>query len=251
MEIHLFYLTEDSTLQELVFNENDISAAEGSLNSQGIKPANNSHLGAYWPSLTYQTSDGYVSELRYNCTTDAKDCWNHKTFTTKVGGSNIPLAMAPMGRNFTGNFIYYENEAHELKRDVWKNSTGEWKTEAWSQAVPPSTSIAVLTTPQNATSRNLDHFILWQDLSAKIEVSRPFVDNTPITPPAFKTPRPGTSIACLNQAIWWNEPMEEGENGPDLTRCFYQGIKGNLRQVQWTGKQWIDLGIVTALGWNH
>jgi hypothetical protein len=158
--------------------------------------------------------------------------------------------MAPMGRNFTGNFIYYENQVHELKRDVYKNSTGAWSTEPWAQSIPPSTSIAVLTTPHSTTSPNLDHFILWQDLSSKIEVSRPFVDDIPTTPAVFKTPRPGTSIGCLNQAIWWDDRMEEGENGPDLTRCFYQGIKGNLRQVQWTGKQWIDLGVVMNVGWS-
>lgn len=228
METHLFYLNEDSILQEVMLTGNESSATEGSLNSQNIKPANHSELGAYWPSLSYQTSDGYISELRYNCTVNAQDCWSHQTFSTRFGESKVPIAVAPMGRNLNGTFIYYENKDDELKRAAWTNSTGVWTIEKWSQPILRS-SIAVLTTPHNATSPNLDHFILWQDLSAKIEVSRPLADDIPNTPEAFKTPRPGTNIACLNLASWWDDPMQEGDHGPEMTRCFYQGVKGNLR----------------------
>lgn len=126
METRVFYLDENSILQEFVFEDDDETGKGGTLNAQNIKPSPDTRLAAYWPSITFQNSDNSISELRYNCTTGAKDCWNNQNLGISGPGPTAPLALVPMGRSMTGIMLYYENENHELVNSGWDNGSGQW-----------------------------------------------------------------------------------------------------------------------------
>lgn len=57
----------------------------------------------------------------------------------------------------------------------------------------------------------------------------------------------GTGIACLTPESWWDKRLEMGD---ELSRCFFVGLKGRLRQVQWGGQKWKDLGFVKEISGN-
>lgn len=128
MEAHVFYLDENAKLQEYIFEDNDKTGYNGSLNDQNIVPANNTRLASYWPSLVYQNPDDTISEMRYDCPIGASSCWKSKNLDIKGPGPSAPLAEVPRGRWGTESHLYYQRQDGELVNLVFRNDTEQWTT---------------------------------------------------------------------------------------------------------------------------
>ncbi|KAF2190090.1 hypothetical protein K469DRAFT_699688 [Zopfia rhizophila CBS 207.26] len=245
MEAHVYYLDDSSTLQEIIFKNSDKAGKAGILNDLNIKAASDTRLGAYWPSLAYQNPDNSISEIRYNCTTSAQDCCNNRKLDISDQGPSASLAQVPMGRNLSGIFLYYQKKDHNLVNYAWNGDSDQWNLGDFSQSIPPSAPIGVFGTPRAADSDRLNFHVIWQDPQGILQVSWLQASGwqSPQTSPGLNNAANGTNLACLTPASWHDNPFQYG---PELSRCFFMNVHGKLKQVQYGGKAWKDLGIV----WN-
>ncbi|KAF2111576.1 hypothetical protein BDV96DRAFT_690461 [Lophiotrema nucula] len=245
METHVFYLDDNGILQEFIFKKADRAGRSGTLNNQNIKVGLASKLASYWPSISYQSEDNHFGEIRFDCSTSAKDCWNNNRLNIS-GPVSASLAEVPMRTNLFGLFIYYQRDDEELVNYAWSNRTKEWTgTQQFAQPIPPTAPIAVMATARNQADPYNNFFALWQDTDSNIVIS--WRNGTgwqaPETQNAFGLALNGTNLACLTPASWNTAPIQYGH---ELSRCYYIGQSGGLRQVQGGPKGWRDLGPV----WN-
>jgi hypothetical protein len=131
METHVFYLDEGSILREYVFEDNLPTGFSGSLSAQNITPAHDTRLASYWPFVTYQNANNTFSEAHYNCTKDTQSCWKPSNLKIAGPGSSAPLAMAPMGRDVTGMWLFYQREDEMLVNSAWQNDTNIWSASTY------------------------------------------------------------------------------------------------------------------------
>jgi hypothetical protein len=265
METHLFYLDEDSILREHVFRDDDETGFSGSLSAQNITPAPDTQLASYWPLLAYQNSDKTFSEMQYNCTKTAINCWNSENLKIAGDGPSAALAMVPTERNMNGTFLFYQREDGELVHSKWENETNAWGS-CTSPVFPPQTptnsapldgdpipfessrEISVFAMPQGPDSKFLNFHALYQETDDP-DISWLWKEggkwHTVAKPDPLKGAMQGTSIACLTQESWWNKRLTHDY---DINRCYYFGGGGRLRSVHRVNATWVDLGRVEGVG---
>ncbi|KAF2734500.1 hypothetical protein EJ04DRAFT_576892 [Polyplosphaeria fusca] len=243
MEVHVFYLDENSTLQEFIFKNGDPAGRTGPLNSHNIRAASDSQLASYWPSVAFQNSDNSISEVRYNCSTATTDCWTRRDLGINGSGPSTSLAEVPMHTDLKGLFLYYQREDEELVNYQWSRATDDWSVQQFAQPIPKGSSVAVVATPRNETTQLLNLFVLWQDKSGAMQVSARKATGwvPPKTNGAFALAANNTDIACLTP---YSSPDTPLQVGPEVIRCFYMGRAGRMRQAQWGSRGWKDLGII-------
>lgn len=121
-------------------------------------------------------------------------------------------------------------------------------SEEFAYPMPPSRPVAVFVTPRETYGALLNFFILYQ-ASDDPDISFAWKNgggwNQPVKDPALARVMQGTNIACLSPESWWDKILEWGS---EMSRCYFIGEKGDLRQVQWDGSKWNDLGVIKSIG---
>lgn len=54
---------------------------------------------------------------------------------------------------------------------------------------------------------------------------------------------PGTAITCLTASSWYTDDLRM-EVGDQMSRCYFQGPAGHLKEIQYSGNTWQYLGLV-------
>ncbi|KAF2681745.1 hypothetical protein K458DRAFT_391695 [Lentithecium fluviatile CBS 122367] len=226
----------------------DETGFSGSPSAQNITPAHDTRLASYWPSVTYQNADNTFSEVQYNCTNSAINCWNSNNLKRAGPGPSATLAMGSSRRNLNGILLSYHHEGGELVNSSWSNNTNMWSSKELSHSILRSHFASVFAIPRSHDGDALNFHVLYQDSDVS-DISWLWKQGGPwgaqTMDQALKGAMRGTSIACLTQESWWKKTLVADL---EISRCYFFGQEGKLRSVHLVDNVWNDLGFVKGIG---
>lgn len=103
-------------VSEWIFPDNAPPAGlPGSLNTGKYAAAETSQLTSYWPTIVYQSDDGNLSGLSFDCSDKSTaNCWHKAPLRTTAAKEGTPLAIVPLRDNLTSTTLFYQQEDGKL-----------------------------------------------------------------------------------------------------------------------------------------
>ncbi|KAH8889125.1 hypothetical protein GQ53DRAFT_227621 [Thozetella sp. PMI_491] len=251
-QLELFYLNTNNVVSGR--NWRDGYAATGlsdSINNNAYTASSTSQLAAYWPSILIQGSDNSIEEIAFtNTSTYAKPA------SLGVSGSaGTGLVALPMQTSHNGSdlrVIYRRDDGKIYTLDRGSNGVLASSTGATSFTLPSNATIAGFASSRNSGTA-VNTVILWQDTSDAKNPAIKYAKQTdsngwqgPFTDDVFNGADVPTQITCVTAGTGAQlgdgllVPMVVGN---DLNNCYFQ-VGGALKEVNWDGTKWSEVGFV-------
>lgn len=249
----IVYLDKNNYLNEWLFPDSGPAEGQpGSLTEQKYIVHNDTKLSFYWPSLIYQGMSGEIREAHFECHR-RNQCWHDNVLRTTEARNGTQLALVPMRNSLASTGLFYQEESGRYvnyKQDSEKGTMTVWENEAFSNLVPPNTSIAAFSVPRPSHPTALNTYLLWQNATGIAQMSWSDSDagwKGPTTPAAFAGANNNTALACSTGPTFPGFPLSGGE-GNALARCWFQAGLA-VREVQFREKEgWRVVGNVPTFG---
>ncbi|KAK6863522.1 hypothetical protein PG995_000050 [Apiospora arundinis] len=260
-EYKLIYIDDASTIRLQIFPGNvKATGARGALNDYPQQAAIGSRLGAYWPFILSQDVGGKLRWTRYWGQVKDHPFWESSTDIDINGSPGAGLVVIPAASKYldAGGFVYRrgDGKVYNYLADRKGNTTGF----AWGSGdlannlngltIPQESPLAAFTVARSGSSGNnpqnlVNTYILyvgpkgainmlWQDDNSGWQGPRTF-------PEAFDGADAGTDITCLTPASW-DATNVRIQSSYDMSRCYFQAGGGRVREVQFDGSNWKNLG---------
>ncbi|KAK8084122.1 hypothetical protein PG996_002903 [Apiospora saccharicola] len=255
-EWKLFYFDDSSTIRQQIFPTGvKDTGKSGDLNSFPQEAAPGSRLGAYWPFVLSQDVGGKLRWTRY---------WGPKNWVSNTDiditaspGSGLVVIPAAAKYKDAGGLVYRRGDGkpYNYLADRMGNNTGF----AWASGdiannlngltIPPDSPLAAFSVARSSQSNDSDAYVntyilyadtkgavnmIWQNDQSGWQGPKQYA--------AFDGADDGTDITCLTPAAWDGSGVEVSSSY-DTSRCYFQaGGAGQVREVQFDGTDWKDLG---------
>ncbi|PTB38099.1 hypothetical protein M441DRAFT_29503 [Trichoderma asperellum CBS 433.97] len=246
-QIDIFYVDKLGQIQEWEVLEQKVPTVQtsninGTISSLGLKPAANSRLATYWPSLIFQDELNQLQETYY--TTSNKWLQNPLNLPSQNHSALVEVAYSTSSaRQGGGNFIY-QGDDQKLLAEGRSSSTASLKADAPTVSIPAESPIGAFSVPRNSQANSpMNTYTLWQNSTGGIQITWMDDDNgwqTTSTPDSFGSPDKGTDIACLTPSAYSLTPLQPKY---DMARCYYL-VDGRIREVKYDGSNWSVIGNV-------
>ncbi|KAK8126926.1 uncharacterized protein PG998_002685 [Apiospora kogelbergensis] len=257
-EIKLIYVDDSTAIRMQIFPQGGKPAGKrGALNDYPQLAAPGSRLGAYWPFVLSQDVGGKLRWSRYWGGAAGHPFWESGTDAIGINGaSGTGLVVLPAASRYldAGGIVYRraDGKVNNYLADRKGNTTGfAWANgDLSSNEIPANSPLAAFTVarsgaagmdPQNLVNTYILYVgpkgainMLWQDDNAGWQGPRTF-------PGAFDGADAGTDLTCLTPAAWDGTGVRI-ESTYDMARCYFQAGNGRVREVQFDGSNWKDLG---------
>lgn len=254
-------------LREWIFPDSGPAIGQpGSLSAQMYIAHEETKLGFYWPSLVYQGMSGEIREAHFECHRE-NECWHDNVLRTTEASNGTRLVTVPMRNNISSTGLFYREEGGKVlnyKEDngqaseIWANrkcsglgfrhcSVDSQTTEAFSDLIPPNSTVAAFSTTRPDSDSALNTYLLWQDVKGTVQMSWTNSDqgwSGPITHPAFVGADNNTALTCLTGLTFPGFPLPAGT---ELSRCYFQAGAA-VREVSFDGTSWDVVSNVPTFG---
>ncbi|KAK8097474.1 hypothetical protein PG984_016613 [Apiospora sp. TS-2023a] len=221
-EWKLFYFDDSSTIRQQIFPTGvKDTGKSGDLNSFPQEAAPGSRLGAYWPFVLSQDLGG--------------SCGGRATGARRTGSATPISTSPPPPARASSSFP-------RRPRDISNNLNG--------LTIPPDSPLAAFTVARSTSQSNdpnsyVNTYILYVDAQGAVNIIWQNDQSGwqgPRQYAAFQGADQGTDLACLTPAAWDGSGVEVSSSY-DMSRCYFQaGGAGQVREVQFDGTDWKDLG---------
>ncbi|KAK8036537.1 hypothetical protein PG991_001674 [Apiospora marii] len=232
----------------------------GRLNSYPQEVAPDTRLGAYWP---YLLSQGVGASGKLIWTTRWGDEHpEHPFFTHTDPGvdasltSGLAIVPASSKDKDAVGFIYRRGDgkvfnnmpdrSYNFIGTAW--AKGDLAKDLIALTIPAESPLAAFTVAGLGTNPDklVSTYVLYIDPRGDVNMIWLEDDVSgwkgPQTyPEAFGGADAGTDIACLTPAVWGNANITL-VGAYDMSRCYFQAEGGRVRQVQFDGSRWNNLG---------
>ncbi|KAK8043905.1 hypothetical protein PG994_012743 [Apiospora phragmitis] len=277
-EDKLIYLDDTNTMRLQLFR-NDLRAAgaRGALNDYPERVAPGSRLAAYWPSIlseaagqTGGTGSGKLRWTRYwgGNNKANHDFWEHvDANVTASPGSGLAVVPASSRYANSGGFLFRRGDG-KVFNSLADHYDGGFNGTAWDKGdlakdlngltIPATSPVVAFTVARSADPKNnpadfVNTYILY--VGGQGAVNMVWQDDEKSGwkgsvqyPAAFGGADPGTDIACLTPAAWGGggnngaSDVSQISGAHDMCRCYFQAGGGRVREVQFSGSNWKNLG---------